>query len=151
MPINDRSDVSAEPELKHTATALALAEVCSYLGERQIPYSLAYGTLLGAVRHGGFIPHDRDVDLYLAKRHSHRVAEMAAHFDVETRYNTHPWGRQTELQKLLFPDAYDIDFFNEDYVKPGPRTRLLREFWENGASALLELTFCGRPFSCIRT
>lgn len=42
-----------------------LDEIDSFCKEHQIRYSIAFGTLLGAVRHKGFIPWDDDVDIMM--------------------------------------------------------------------------------------
>jgi len=39
-----------------------LDKICK---ENEITYFIAFGTLLGAVRHGGFIPWDNDLDVYI--------------------------------------------------------------------------------------
>lgn len=39
-------------------------KVCT---EHNLRYTLAYGTLIGAVRHGGFIPWDDDIDLMMPR------------------------------------------------------------------------------------
>lgn len=44
-----------------------LAKVHSFCKENGIKYSLAYGSLIGVIRHNGFIPWDDDVDIIMPR------------------------------------------------------------------------------------
>lgn len=65
-----------------------LQEVVRVLDELNIPYYMQGGTMLGAIRHGGFIPWDDDVDLGIPRGDYDRMLkEVAAHLpeDLELR------------------------------------------------------------------
>ncbi len=52
-----------------------LTKVHSFCKENGIKYSLAYGSLIGAIRHNGFIPWDDDVDIIMPRQDYERFKE----------------------------------------------------------------------------
>lgn len=62
-------------------------ECCTTLN---IPYFLVYGTALGAVRHGGFIPWDDDIDIGLIRKNYERfIAEAPKWFNKTEMFVEH--------------------------------------------------------------
>lgn len=53
-----------------------LKEFDAICTRHQIPYWIDSGTLIGAVRHGGFIPWDDDIDVCVLKRDQARLREV---------------------------------------------------------------------------
>ncbi len=54
-----------------------LKAIDQFCRKHDIPYWLEGGTLLGAVRHGGFIPWDDDIDIEMTMKDFHRFCELA--------------------------------------------------------------------------
>lgn len=55
-----------------------LKQIHSYCERHHLRYNLAFGTLLGAVRHQGFIPWDNDVDIMMPRPDYERMISLAS-------------------------------------------------------------------------
>lgn len=52
----------------HNVFLEMLSYIDGFCETYEIEYSLAYGSVLGAIRHNGFIPWDDDVDIYMTEK-----------------------------------------------------------------------------------
>lgn len=69
----ENKEISIEEH--HAVILEIMEEVDKFCRTNNIPYTLSGGTMLGAVRHGGFIPWDDDADLYMLRRDFDKFAE----------------------------------------------------------------------------
>lgn len=89
-----------------------LKKVSEYCDDNNIRYSLAYGTLIGAIRHKGYIPWDDDIDIVMPRPDYERFIKSFNMFTSE--YTVH----STEIDSnFLYPFAkvsYDKSILIED-------------------------------------
>lgn len=117
---------------------LAINELCQKEG---ISWFMTGGTLLGAVRHGGFIPWDDDVDIAMLREDYDRFLERAEKhlpegYSLHTVHNTPGHGalfakvykdgtrfENRETRGAGCPQGVFVDVFPYDRIPDDPRLR----------------------------
>ena len=108
-----------------------LVNISKFCEENDIKYSIAYGTLIGAIRHKGFIPWDDDIDIIMMRNEYERFVstykddyyqlipgeEIANHLhvvvsDLSTRLVFH----KCETDAFFYKGGVWVDIFPIDNV-----------------------------------
>ena len=85
---------------------LRLVEFCN---AHKLTYFLAYGTLIGAVRHGGFIPWDDDIDVNMPREDYEYLISHADEFDVSGRYRIiSPFNKESHHSFVKVIDTHTV-------------------------------------------
>lgn len=100
------------------ANNLILKRIKRICDDNQIPFFLFAGTLLGAVRHRGYIPWDDDIDIgMLCSDYVRFQKAMEAEPELEVkRYYSFPNVYSVIKVKLKNCDSFFVDIFLYDYV-----------------------------------
>lgn len=81
-----------------------LKDVHTFCEEHSIRYSIAYGTLIGAIRHKGFIPWDDDIDIVMPRPDYERFCQD---YTSDRFYISNP--KRDPLCCIPFSRVYDKD------------------------------------------
>ena len=76
-----------------------LKKVINFLKENNLTYYLAGGTLIGAVRHKGFIPWDDDIDIIMPRPDYNKFIELSQKKKIDTEIEV----KSIELKNLSYP------------------------------------------------
>jgi lipopolysaccharide cholinephosphotransferase len=126
----------------HDQLYLMLNEINALCEKHDIEYWIDAGTLLGAVRHGGFIPWDDDIDLCMTRSNYNRFIAIAHSELAKNRYLLQPfssyfpfakycnsnikvkehWGAELDLYIDIFP----FELYKEKYLLSDIRWKLAK-------------------------
>jgi len=129
--VNLKGDLLRRLQLVELEILKVTAHFCE---AHNLQYCLSSGTLLGAVRHGGFIPWDDDIDISMPRKDFEKFLSMASQFPQEyvvqaTRIDPHyPLGmakirkkgtimREPALANLPIEHGVWIDVFPLDQIE----------------------------------
>ncbi|MBO5178246.1 MAG: LicD family protein [Lachnospiraceae bacterium] len=142
-----------------------LKEVDRICRKNNIPYYITGGTMLGAVRHKGFIPWDDDIDVSMLRKDYHRFC-VACGKDLDTnrfflqtwdtdKHYRYQYGRLRRNNTLYIRSGHEdakhhnginIDLFPVDNV---PDNRILCRIYKTGCEVFRKTLYS--PVGAVRT
>lgn len=95
-----------------------LIEVDKICRKHNIPYWLDGGTLLGAVRHGGFIPWDDDLDIAVLKKDYLKLRKILL-LELPPNMIFQDWKNEKKFLMKFGKVRDKNSYYNEEYFKKG--------------------------------
>ena len=85
MQVSEQVDLMKKTEVTQRVALDILKQVVAVLEKHNLKYVLYYGTLLGAIRHQGFIPWDDDIDIAMPRSDYEKFKEIAK-YELDDKY-----------------------------------------------------------------
>ena len=137
----------------HAVNLIVLKEIDRFCREKNIRYGLAYGTLIGAIRHKGFIPWDDDSDIVMPREDYDRFVKEYVDSDkfrlyAPEKHNSWlPYGRLCEMKDTFFGQkspwtkekpGIGVDIFpmEDTYDDPQMHAKIINKFCELRSATL---------------
>ncbi len=145
MNYQDIDLITSQIEHVWSAEQEILDVIHAFCKKHNLRYSLAYGTLLGAVRHHGFIPWDDDIDLIMPREDYSKLIQLWSQ-EVPSKYlllnyynaqdytnnftkivKDHTTFLQSETQRSKhYHKGIFVDIFPADRIAPGRITGVMQ-------------------------
>lgn len=137
-------DKSRKLQLTELEIMILIDRICT---DNNIDYSLCGGTLIGAVRHKGFVPWDDDLDIRMSRSNYNKFIEVwnqikPEGYILQNKENTPEFSQtftkirkdnttflQFELERGLYHTGIFVDLFPFDRI---PQTKISKSFFHLG-------------------
>lgn len=101
-------------EIKNTCLKI-MKEFDNLCRDNNLRYSIAYGTLIGAIRHGGFIPWDDDIDVVMPRSDYDKLLELnytSEQFEIKNYKKTK--GYYYSFTKMIDKTTYIDEYYRRE-------------------------------------
>lgn len=132
---NNNGNINALTLREHQLVMLKLLTAFDkFCDEHNLHYQITFGTLIGAIRHGGFIPWDDDADIVMPRPDYEKLlafTDINDNIEIVSRYNNHGYYHPFAYANIVDKDTIMVE---ENIRKPTGKGVFIDVFPVDGMS-----------------